>query len=125
LEPLEDSKMSEQCQKYTQLKPSYERLAHEVQFTLDKRLREDEIEFSAVTHRAKTEESLEKKLKIKSYSNPLEDVTDLAGVRIVYLYSNDFERIEESLLKSLKLLKLSIKSAIEVLINLDMQLCIL
>jgi ppGpp synthetase/RelA/SpoT-type nucleotidyltranferase len=95
LEPLEDSKISEQCQKYTQLKPSYERLAHEIQFALEKQLRVAEIEFSAVTHRAKTEESLEKKLKIKSYSNLLEEVTDLAGVRIVYLYSNDFKRIEE------------------------------
>jgi putative GTP pyrophosphokinase len=95
LEPLENSKINEQCQKYTKLKPSYERLAHEIQFTLDTRLREAKIEFSAVTHRAKTEESLRKKLEMKSYSNPLEEVTDLAGVRIVYLYSNDFERIEE------------------------------
>jgi putative GTP pyrophosphokinase len=105
LEPLEDSKISEQCQKYTQLKPSYERLAHEVQFTLDKQLREAEIEFAAVIHRAKTEESLKEKLKIKSYSNPLEEVTDLAGVRIVYLYSDDFERIREIIFKEFEVIK--------------------
>jgi putative GTP pyrophosphokinase len=106
LEPLEDSKISEQCQKYTQLKPSYERLAHEVQFTLDKRLREAEIEFSAVSHRVKTEESVRKKIEIKSYSNPLEEVTDLAGVRIVYLYSNDFERIKEIIAKEFEVIEI-------------------
>jgi putative GTP pyrophosphokinase len=105
LEPLEDSKMSEQYQKYTQLKPSYERLAHEVQFTLDKQLREAGIKFSSVTHRAKTEESLEEKLKIKSYSNPLEEVTDLAGVRIVYLYSSDFEDISKIITQEFNVIK--------------------
>jgi putative GTP pyrophosphokinase len=106
LEPLEDSKINEQCQQYTKLKPSYERLAHEVQFTLDKRLREAEIEFSAVTHRVKTEESFQEKLKIKSYSNPIEEVTDLAGVRIVYLYSNDFDLIKEIISKEFEVLEI-------------------
>lgn len=106
MEPVEkDSEVSKQCQKYTALRPSYERLAHEIQFTLDKRFREAKIEFSAVTHRAKTEESLRKKLEMKSYSNPLEEVTDLAGVRIVYLYSNDFESIKEIISKEFKIIE--------------------
>jgi putative GTP pyrophosphokinase len=105
LEPLEDSKISEQCQKYTQLKSFYKSLAKEVQFTLNKQLREAEIEFSAVTHRVKTEESVRKKIEIKSYSNPLEEVTDLAGVRIVYLYSDDFERIREIISREFEIIK--------------------
>jgi putative GTP pyrophosphokinase len=106
LEPLEDSKISEQCQKYTKLQPLYKSLAEEVQFTLDKRLQEAEIKFSAVTHRVKTEESVRKKIEIKSYSNPLEEVTDLAGVRIVYLYSNDFERIKEIIAKEFEVIEI-------------------
>jgi putative GTP pyrophosphokinase len=105
LESSEDSKMSEQRQKYTKLKPSYERLAHEVQFTLDKQLREAKIKFSAVTHRAKTEESLREKLTIKSDYNSLEEITDLAGVRIVYLYSDDFERIREIISKDFEVIE--------------------
>jgi putative GTP pyrophosphokinase len=105
LEPLKDSEISEQCQKYTELRPSYERLAHEVQFTLDHQLRKAGIEFSTVTHRAKTEESLREKLTMKNYSNPLEEVTDLAGVRIVYLYSNDFESIKKIISEEFKIIE--------------------
>jgi putative GTP pyrophosphokinase len=93
LEPLED--YCDLIRQFIHQRPSYEQLASEAAYILDKRLREAGIKFSAVTHRAKTEESLRKKLKMKSYSNPLEEVTDLAGVRIVYQYSNDFKPIKE------------------------------
>jgi putative GTP pyrophosphokinase len=43
---------------------------------------------------------------MESYSNPREEVTDLAGVRIVYLYSNDFERIKEIIAKEFEVIEI-------------------
>jgi ppGpp synthetase/RelA/SpoT-type nucleotidyltranferase len=39
------------------------------------------------------------KLKRKSYSAPFDDITDLAGVRVVYLYSSDAAKIESVIRK--------------------------
>jgi putative GTP pyrophosphokinase len=80
-------------------------LAGEVTYILDKRLQEAKVKLSAVTHRAKTEESLREKLKTKNYSNPLEEVTDLAGIRIVYLYSSDLEDISKIIAQEFEIIE--------------------
>jgi putative GTP pyrophosphokinase len=96
---------SESIRQFISLRSSYEQLASEAAYILEKRLREAKIEFSAVTHRAKTEESLREKLTIKSDYNSLEEITDLAGVQIVYLYSDDFETIREIISKEFEVIE--------------------
>jgi GTP pyrophosphokinase len=75
-------------------RPQYEQLCAEVAYILEKRLTEAEIEVSTVIYRAKTLKSFAEKITRKSYRDPFEEITDLAGVRIVYLYRSDFEKIE-------------------------------
>lgn len=76
-------------------RPRYEDLCGEVAYILEKRLREGGVEFSAVTRRAKTLESFAEKTSRKKYEDPFSEMTDMAGVRVVYLYTSDFARIEE------------------------------
>jgi ppGpp synthetase/RelA/SpoT-type nucleotidyltranferase len=66
----------------------YEQLCNEIGYILTKRLDENNIEYSAITSRAKTLKSFSEKISRKDYKNPLKDITDLAGVRVVYLYKN-------------------------------------
>lgn len=76
------------------IRPQYEQLCSEVKYILEKRLQESEIEVSTVTSRAKTLPSFAEKTARKGYDDPLADTTDLAGVRVVYLYRDDQLRIE-------------------------------
>ncbi len=75
-------------------RPHYEQLAAEAQYILRTRLQQARIEFSAVTARAKTLKSFLEKITRKSVADPLKDITDLAGVRVVCLYRSELDAIE-------------------------------
>lgn len=96
---------SELRDKFLEDQPSYEKLAKEVKYTLRKRLNEANIEYSAVTHRAKTLNSYLKKCLKKPPLYPEREITDLAGVRIVYLYKNDLDKITKIIDDEFKILE--------------------
>ena len=79
---------------FIEIRPQYEQLCNEVAYILTKRMDETGIEYSAVTYRAKTLKSFAEKLSRKQYNEPFKNITDLAGVRLVYLYKSDRVRIE-------------------------------
>ena len=72
-----------------------EKLCDEVSYILRKALKSAGVEFAHITARAKSIESFCEKILRKSYSKPFEDITDFAGVRIVYLYSSNRKMIED------------------------------
>jgi ppGpp synthetase/RelA/SpoT-type nucleotidyltranferase len=73
----------------------YEELCAEVAYILNKKLQEIEIEVSTVTRRAKTLNSFLTKIQRKKYDDPFTEITDLAGVRVVCLYTRDIDEIEK------------------------------
>lgn len=75
--------------------PLFEKLGEEVAYTLEKHVAAAGIEYSTISHRAKKLDSFCDKATRKNYDSPLKDITDLAGVRIVYLYERDRKTIEE------------------------------
>jgi len=85
--------------------PQYEQLCSEVAYILTKRMDEQNIEYSAITSRAKTLKSFSEKLSRKDYKNPLMEVTDLAAVRVVYLYKNDRPIIEKIIESEFKIIE--------------------
>ena len=80
--------------KFIESRPDYEQLCSEVSYILEKRLGERRIEVASISHRAKKLESFLEKFERKSYGSPLDEITDLAGVRVVCLYVNDIAEIE-------------------------------
>ena len=66
-------------------------MAFALECTLDK----NGIEYSAVTYRVKTLDSLLEKIDRKDYADPFSEIMDLSVVRIVHLYASDFDRIHE------------------------------
>lgn len=76
-------------------KPYYERLCAEVAFVMETELRKQNIEFSAILNRTKELNSFLEKLERKKYIKPFEEITDLAGVRVVCLYPTDLKVIED------------------------------
>ena len=85
--------------RFLELRPRYEKLSEETAYILEKCVRAERIEYSAITHRAKTLDSFCEKVQRKAYENPPRDITDLAGVRIVYLYVSDRPKLEDTIEK--------------------------
>lgn len=84
---------------FLESRPLFEKLAEEVAYTLKRHVSSAGVEYSGVSHRAKSLDSFCGKAIRKKYDSPLADITDLAGVRIVYLYERDRKAIEEIIRK--------------------------
>src|SRR4051812_23280599 len=84
----------ETIKRFLDQQSDYIQLCSEIAYILKKRLSESQIEISSISNRAKTLKSFLEKITRKTYENPFEEVSDFAGVRIVYLYQNDLKKIE-------------------------------
>ena len=96
--PTEDhiwTKQPEVIKAFLAQRSGYEQLCAEVAYILRKRLDEWDVEYAAVTFRAKTLKSFLEKFIRKNYKEPFEEITDFAGVRVVCLYRSDIAQIEE------------------------------
>jgi putative GTP pyrophosphokinase len=80
---------------FLEMRPQFEKLGEEVAYILSQHLHKCDLEYAAITFRAKTLESFCEKVARKEYKHPLDETTDLAGVRLVYLYLADLPMIEE------------------------------
>lgn len=79
---------------FLQRQPEYERLCSEVAYILKRELQRGGIEFSTIAKRAKSLDSFLEKVQRKSYADPLGEITDFAGVRVVCLYTDELPKVE-------------------------------
>lgn len=80
---------------FLKVQPHFEKLAEEVAYVLEKNFRAADVDYSGVTYRVKTVESFCEKLRRKTYKDPLKKITDIAGVRVVFLYPKDRPLLEK------------------------------
>ena len=73
----------------------YNALVDEIKFALEKEIEAQDIKVAAVTGRTKTLESLIEKINRKQYENPLTEIDDLAGVRVICLFDADIKKIND------------------------------
>ena len=73
----------------------YKQLCKEVAYILETCLKREKIEFSSISYRAKTLDSFVEKYIRKHHKDSLTEMTDLSGVRIVYLFPRDIKHIEK------------------------------
>jgi putative GTP pyrophosphokinase len=84
----------EMIKRFIDQRPDYEKLCAEVAYILNRELSNNEIEFSTITYRAKTLNSFLEKIQRKNYQDPIAEITDFAGVRVVCLYVDDLHKLE-------------------------------
>lgn len=89
------SKQQDNINKYISLRPTYKKLAEKVGLIIEELLELNDINFHAVTYRAKTIESFSEKIKKPKYKNPLDQLTDLAGIRIIGYVEDDVIEISK------------------------------
>ena len=75
-------------------RPKYDALCARIKSMIQDELRRRGIECT-VTSRTKEPDSLLKKAVLKGYTNPLSEITDKAGVRVVCTYQDSIEIVEE------------------------------
>jgi putative GTP pyrophosphokinase len=75
----------------------FSRLAEEVTFALQAELTAREIKFQSVGSRVKELSSLRDKAERHELTDPLLQVKDIVGVRVVVLFLSDLPRVEETL----------------------------
>jgi ppGpp synthetase/RelA/SpoT-type nucleotidyltranferase len=80
---------------YALVKPSYERLAAEIRYILETKLAEAGLIPASITYRPKAIESFAEKIARKHYDDPLSQMTDLAGVRVVCAYESELAKVAE------------------------------
>lgn len=81
--------------KYVELRSTYKTLAFKVSQILTEILEINNVNYHIITSRAKTIESFSEKIKKPKYDNPLEQLTDLAGIRIIGYVENDVLQISK------------------------------
>lgn len=79
---------------FERLAPEYKRLVDEIRYGIESELNTAKIATAAIEGRVKVVESFLEKVRRKKYENPLADVEDIAGLRIVCLFTEDLPRIE-------------------------------
>lgn len=93
--PQVDTKTAARVCEYEHIRPSYEKLVEEITYILKEKLKLSDVRVADVSGRAKTPENFKEKIGRKRYKNPLREITDLAGVRVVCYYEPDLATVHE------------------------------
>ena len=91
--------------RFIECQTDYEKLCAEVAYILNRELGKAEIEFSTITYRAKSLNSFLEKIQRKSYRDPISEITDFAGVRVVCLYVDDLKKLEKIIGESFEIVE--------------------
>lgn len=90
-------------EEYRSRQPAFTRLAAEIQFALQETTRRAGIKTHSVTSRVKSVESVADKARRKEYDQPLGQVDDLVGIRVVALFLSDLPRLDELIRSSFEI----------------------
>ena len=80
---------------YARVQSLYERLVTQIRHILETKLAEAGLTPVSITHRPKAIESFAAKITRKHYDDPLSQMTDLAGVRVVCAYESELAKVAE------------------------------
>ncbi len=89
---------------FRELKPSFESLKDEAIFTLEKGAQAKGIKTHWIGGRVKSIKSIGDKARKKDYSDPIAEVEDIIGVRVVVLFLSDLPRLDELIAESFEIL---------------------
>lgn len=90
----------EHKQWYEAQRPTYELLTNTVKNTLESLIKNAKIDFLSITGRAKGVDSFVEKIGRKNYQNPAQEITDLAGIRVITFIESDALKVNELIKES-------------------------
>lgn len=92
---VENKGSSDWIQKYEEIEPVYQRFCTKLKGLIEECLHKEKIKFHLVECRAKSISSLKEKINRegKIYKDPLKEITDFAGIRIILFYLEDVKKV--------------------------------
>lgn len=75
--------------------PKHELLERSVSSIVENLLKSNNVDYLAVTGRVKNAESITKKIRRKGYKDPVSQLTDLTGIRIIVFFESQVSRVAE------------------------------
>lgn len=75
--------------------PKHELLERSVSSIVENLLKSNGVDYLAVTGRVKSSESVVQKIKRKGYKDPVSQLTDLTGIRIIVFFESQVSRVAE------------------------------
>lgn len=88
-----DEKVKDALQWYDKNKKLYEKCAENEKDIIEKILMNREIPYHSITYRVKDRESYRHKCENEKYTNPIDEIMDLAGIRIIAYTNKDVQKI--------------------------------
>ncbi|MCX4351140.1 MAG: hypothetical protein OSJ60_05830 [Lachnospiraceae bacterium] len=88
-----EQKIKEAEQWYDKNKTLYERFSEEIEGIIIKVLKAQKIPYQSVSHRVKEKESYLNKCRNEKYNNPIEEIMDISGIRIIAYTNQDVSDI--------------------------------
>lgn len=88
-----EQKIKEAEQWYNDNKAIYERFSKEIEEIIIKILKAQKIPYQSVSHRVKEKESYLNKCRNEKYTNPIEQIMDVSGIRIIAYTNQDVSDI--------------------------------
>ena len=86
-------------------------LGENLTYAITKFLDDKNISYHTVSHRIKEFDSYSEKIDRKKYDNPVEQIEDFCGIRVICFYHSDLERIEKVILEEFDVLESIDKTA--------------
>ena len=90
-------KVNQAVKWYQNQRHNYSKLRAEVEVILREALNENEIIFHRIESRVKTAESFREKASRNKYHDPINEITDLTGIRIITLFEKEIHQISDIL----------------------------
>ncbi|MDN4628644.1 GTP pyrophosphokinase [Erwinia sp. PsM31] len=75
--------------------PKFELLGKHVAFIVENLLQQNGIDYLSVSYRTKTKEGVIEKIGRKNYKNPIEELTDISGVRVILYLESDIGKVSD------------------------------
>lgn len=92
---MSESNTEQQKQWFETQRPTYELLTNTVKNTLESLIKNAKIDYLSITSRTKEIESFVEKIGRKNYQNPAQEITDLAGIRVITFIESDALKVNE------------------------------
>ena len=92
---------SQNIEQYKKVLPTYESFTSKLKALIEDLLSHEDVKYHLVEGRAKTVQSFSEKISRpnKNYLNPLEEITDLSGIRIIVYYNDDVNKVADLIKK--------------------------
>ncbi len=101
------NKIKDAVDKYSRIRSNYEAFTSKMHILLEELLSSKEIKYHVIESRTKSIKSFEEKIARpeKTYKNPLKEISDFSGIRIIVYYVDDIEKVEKIIQNEFKMFK--------------------